>query len=80
VRSGQIVIGWLHGLVGLLPGSPNLYQALRRRQARVAPQSAGRRVYAILAAVVLLPLAALGAIVEVTMRCSGTVYMEARNA
>ena len=30
VRGGQIVIGWLDGLVGALPGGLNLYQALRR--------------------------------------------------
>ena len=30
VRGGQILIGWLQGLVGLLPGQPDLYQALRR--------------------------------------------------
>jgi SAM-dependent methyltransferase len=80
VRAGQIVIGWLHGLVGLLPGRPNLYQALRRRQARIAPQSTAKRVYAIVAALALLPLALVGAIVEIIMRRAGTVYMEARHA
>jgi SAM-dependent methyltransferase len=80
VRAGQIVIGWLHGLVGMLPGHPNLYQALRRRQARIAPQSTGKRAYAIAAAVALLPFAVIGAIVEIIMRRAGTVYIEARHA
>ena len=38
VRSGQIMIGWLQGLVGLLPGQPDLYQALRRDGARGVDQ------------------------------------------
>jgi SAM-dependent methyltransferase len=79
VRAGQIVIGWLHGLVGELPGQPNLYQALRRRQARIAPQSTRTRVFAIVAALLLLPFAMLGAIVEAMTRRAGTVYMEARH-
>ncbi|MBK5116214.1 MAG: class I SAM-dependent methyltransferase [Thermoleophilia bacterium] len=78
-RAGQIVIGWLHGLVGKLPGQPNLYQALRRRQARIAPQSAGKRAYALVAAVALLPFAALAGIAEIIMRRAGTVYIEARH-
>ncbi len=78
VRGGQIVIGWLHGLVGLLPGHPNLYQALRRTKARSAPQSPPMRWLAIGAAVVLLPLATLGAAIEIIMRRGGTIYMEAR--
>ena len=80
VRAGQIVIGWLHGLVGMLPGRPNLYQALRRRGARIAPQPTGKRVYAVVAGLALLPFAVLGAIVEVIMRRAGTVYVEARHA
>ena len=43
VRGGQIVIGWLQGLVGLLPGHPDLYQALRREGARGVDQSASTR-------------------------------------
>ena len=78
VRGGQIVIGWLHGLVGLLPGRPDLYQALRRRHARAASQSAAKRSFAILAGVALLPLAALASAVEIIMGRGGTIYMEAR--
>ena len=46
VRGGQIVIGWLDGLVGALPGDLRLYQALRRPAARSAampPAPASRR-------------------------------------
>jgi hypothetical protein len=39
-RGGQIVFGWLHGLVGSLPGGPDLYDAIRRPQARRTELSA----------------------------------------
>jgi SAM-dependent methyltransferase len=77
-RGGQIVIGWLHGLVGLLPGHPDLYQALRRTQARSAPQRPANRRLAILGGVALLPVAALAAAAEIIMKRGGTIYMEAR--
>jgi SAM-dependent methyltransferase len=76
-RGGQIVIGWLQGFVGALPGSPDLYQALRRSAARSAPQSTAKRLYAIAAGVALLPIAALAAAAEIIMRRGGTVYVEA---
>ncbi len=73
------MIGWLHGLVGSLPGHPDLYQALRRSAAR---SRTGRALpsgsAAIVAGVVLLPVAALAALGEIIMRRGGTVYMEAR--
>src|SRR5699024_7613545 len=78
VRGGQIVIGWLHGLVGRLPGHPNLYQSLRRSPAQSSSQPAGKRLYAIAAGVVLLPVAALLAAAEVMMGRGGTVYLEAK--
>lgn len=77
-RGGQIVIGWLDGLVGALPGAPSLYQALRRPGARSAPLPAPQRVIAILLGVILLPVAAVCSLVEVLARRSGTVYVEAR--
>jgi len=80
VRGGQIVIGWLDGLVGALPGDLDLYQALRRPEARSAPLGHGRRLAALAAAVALLPVAAAAAAAEVALRRSGTVYVEARRA
>jgi SAM-dependent methyltransferase len=80
VRGGQIVIGWLDGLVGLLPGKLRLYQALRRPEARRGALSAGRRAAALAAGVLLLPLALCGAALEVGLRQAGTVYLEARLA
>jgi SAM-dependent methyltransferase len=42
VRGGQVVIGWLDGLVGSLPGDLRLYQALRQPGARSGPLAAWR--------------------------------------
>jgi len=78
MRGGQIVIGWLQGLVGALPGHPDLYQALRRSQARSASQSTLKRWATVLAGVALLPVAALAAVAEIIIGRGGTVYMEAR--
>jgi SAM-dependent methyltransferase len=80
LRAGQIVIGWLDGLVGRLPGDLSLYQALRRSGARSDAVGGGRRAAALAAGVVLLPVALAGAALEVIVRRSGTVYMEARVA
>ena len=79
-RGGQILFGWMHGLVGRLPGRPNLYDAIRRPEARSAPMPIHRRVVALAAAVVLWPAAAVAAAVEVVVRRGGTVYVEARRA
>jgi hypothetical protein len=78
VRGGQVTFGWLHGLVGLLPGRPSVYDALRRPEARSRPLGRGARAGALLAAVALLPLAAACAAVEVALRHGGSVYVEAR--
>jgi len=80
MRGGQVVFGWLYGLVGALPGRPNLYDAVRRPAARFAPLSVGRRAATLLAAVLLLPLALLAAAAEVLARRGGSVYVEARAA
>ncbi len=77
-RGGQIVIGWLDGLVGKLPGHPSLYQALRRSGARKSEQSPALRALAIGAAILLLPVAAIAAAAEVMLRRGGTVYVEGR--
>jgi len=78
LRSGQSVIGWLQGLVGLLPGHPDLYQALRQSHARGLEQSAKTRAVAIGAAVLLSPIATVAALAEMAARRGGTVYVEAR--
>ena len=78
VRGGQIAIGWLDGLVGSLPGGLDLYQSLRSAPARSAPVSRGRRAAAVAAGALLAPVALACAGVEVALRRSGTVYVEAR--
>lgn len=77
-RGGQVLFGMLHGLVGLLPGHPDLYDAIRRREARSAPQTLGQRLGTLAASVVLTPLAASLAGIEIALRRGGTVYLEAR--
>jgi len=37
------VFGWVHGLVGKLPGHPDLYDAIRRSEARQAAQGPALR-------------------------------------
>jgi SAM-dependent methyltransferase len=80
VRAGQGIFGWLHGFVGLLPGAPSLYDAIRRPPARSRPMSPGRRATALAAAAVLAPVAAVCAAAEVAARRGGSVYVEARRA
>ena len=78
LRGGQVVFGWLHGLVGALPGRPDLYEAIRRPAARSRPLRRGERPLALAAAVPLLaPAAACGA-AEALARRGGSVYVEAR--
>jgi 2-polyprenyl-3-methyl-5-hydroxy-6-metoxy-1,4-benzoquinol methylase len=79
-RGGQLVIGWLHGLVRALPGHPSLYDALRRPEARWQTMGPLRRSSTLLLATALCPLAALLALAEVALRRGGTVYVEARAA
>ncbi len=78
LRGGQVVFGWVHGLVGKLPGHPDLYDAIRRSEARQASQNPVFRLYAFAAAVVALPLALAATAVEVAARSGGTIYIEAR--
>ena len=79
LRPGQVVIGWVAGLVGALPGDLNLYQALRRPEARSDAVGTRRRALTIAAGIVLLPVAAAAAAFEVLLRRGGTVYVEGRN-
>ena len=77
LRGGQIVIGWLDGVVGSLPGGLDLYQSLRRPDARSRAVSPGRRLAAVAIAVPLLPIAVVAAALEAAARRGGTVYVEA---
>jgi SAM-dependent methyltransferase len=79
LRGGQVVFGWLHGLTGSLPGRPDLYDAIRRPDARRERLSGPRRAAVLLAAASMLPLALVCAAVEVAAHRGGTVYVEALN-
>ena len=78
LRGGQVVFGWVHGLVGKLPGHPDLYDVIRRSEARQATYGPALRLYALSAAVVALPFALAATAVEVASRAGGTIYIEAR--
>ena len=78
MRGGQVVFGWVHGFVGKLPGHPDLYDAIRRNEARQATHSPVLRLYALTAAVAALPFALAATAVEVAARSGGTIYIEAR--
>ncbi|MBD0281639.1 MAG: class I SAM-dependent methyltransferase [Thermoleophilaceae bacterium] len=78
VRAGQVLFGWLHGLVHLLPGRPELYDAIRRPSARRTGLRGGARAATLAAAATLLPAAAALAALEVAMRRGGSIYVEAR--
>ena len=80
LRGGQVVFGWLHGLVGSLPSHPDLYSAIRRPAARQAALPPARRALALSAAAVALPVAAVCALTEAGLRRGGTVYVEAHRA
>lgn len=77
-RGGQGLFGWLHGLVGALPGRPDLYAAIRRPAARSRPLTPAQRAGALLAAAAVTPVALAGAGLEVALRRGGSVYVEAR--
>lgn len=79
-RGGQVMIGWLHGLVRALPGHPSLYDALRQPQARWEQMGSSRRAAIVLAAVVLAPVAAIMSLLEIAARRGGSVYVEAHRA
>ncbi len=79
-RGGQVVFGWLHGLVGKLPGHPSLYDAIRRPSARSRHMSRSERLAVLVAASLLAPAATVAALVEISMRRGGSVYVEARRA
>ena len=77
LRGGQVAFGWAHGLVGLLPGHPHLYDAVRRPEARSSERGGIARVATLAAGALIAPLALLLAGIEALARRSGTVYVEA---
>jgi SAM-dependent methyltransferase len=80
LRGGQIAIGWLDGLVRLLPGRLDLYQALRSRGARNVQLTPAQRGTSLVMGIVLAPIAFAAAAVEIALGRSGSVYVEARRA
>ena len=79
LRGGQVVFGWLYGLVGkFFPGHPDLYDAIRCSEARQVAQSPLFRLYTLAAAVITLPAALVATGFEVAARAGGTIYVEAR--
>ena len=80
LRGGQVVFGWLHGLVGALPGHPDLYDAIRRPAARRRPTGGTGRAATLAGGAILLPAAIALAAVEAALRRGGSVYVEARRA
>lgn len=79
-RGGQAVFGWLHGFVGTLPGRPDLYDAIRRPEARTCAMPARTRAVALGTAVLLVVPATMAAAVEVLARRGATVSVEAQRA
>jgi SAM-dependent methyltransferase len=80
LRGGQVVFGWLHGIVGALPTRPDLYDAIRKPDARRVSLSRRRRALTLTAGVLAFPLAIACAPLEACLRRGGTVYVEARHA
>jgi hypothetical protein len=78
LRGGQVVFGWVHGLVGQLPGQPDLYDTIRRGEARSTAQTPARRLYTLAAAAAVAPLALAATAAEVAARSGGTIYVQAR--
>jgi hypothetical protein len=77
-RGGHVALGWLHGMVAKLPGHPDLYDAIRRPEARRQQRSAWPRPLALAPGALLVPAAVVAAAVEVLASREGTVYVEAR--
>jgi SAM-dependent methyltransferase len=78
LRGGQVVFGWLHGLVGKLPHVPDLYDALRRPAARQQAVDSRGRTVALAAALAMFPAALALAGLEAALRRGGSLYVEAR--
>jgi SAM-dependent methyltransferase len=80
LRGGQVLFGWLHGLVARFPGHPDLYDAIRRSQARQAAQGSLFRVYTLAAGVIAMPVALVASAIEVARHSGGSIYVEASRA
>jgi hypothetical protein len=80
LRGGQVVFGWLHGIVATLPSRPDLYDAIRRREARRSGLSPIRRALTLAAGALALPVAIACALLEAGLRRGGSLYVEARRA
>ncbi|MGO9898411.1 MAG: class I SAM-dependent methyltransferase [Solirubrobacteraceae bacterium] len=79
-RGGQVMFGWLHGLVKSVPGHRDLYDAIRRTEAQRNQQSPRTRLAALALGTLLAPAALLAAAIEIAVGRGGTVYIEARRA
>jgi len=79
-RGGQVVFGWLDGLVSTLPGHPSLYDAIRQPEARAEAVGGSRRLLTLAASGALVPLAIALSAAEVAAGAGGTVYVEARRS
>ena len=80
LRGGQVVFGWLHGIVGSLPSHPDLYDAIRTPEARRAPLPPARRPSPCRRRSWRYRLRRACALAEAALRRGGTVYVEARRA
>jgi len=78
LAGGQVAFGWLHGMIGALPGHVDLYDAIRRPEARRTTVAPARRAGALAAAAALAPVAVAAAGAEAVARRGGTVLIEAR--
>ncbi|MEA2453318.1 MAG: hypothetical protein QOG04_2028 [Actinomycetota bacterium] len=77
-RGGNVVFGWLHGLVGSVVRDLDLYDAIRKPEARSKPMTGGRRLLAIALGALLLPVALVASAIEIVAHRGGTIYVEAR--
>jgi SAM-dependent methyltransferase len=77
-RGGQVAFGWGHGIVGRLPGRANLYDALRREEARMVAQPRALRARAVAFGALSAPAAAAAAAAEIALHRGGTTHVEAR--
>ncbi len=78
LRGGQSVFGWLHGMTAHVPGTGDLYDAIRAAPARQTAIGPARRGLTLAAATVLAPIAGTAALAEAAARRGGSVYFEAR--